>query len=189
MNEDKLVVLLKAGDEQAFKQLVETYQRMVINTCFGFMHNEEIAEDLSQEVFIQVFHSIQNFRSDAKLSTWLYRIAVNKCLNELRKKKNKSWLQKAEDLIFDDRQAMLADVPKNQPLHILENKERANMLHEAINKLPDNQKTAFTLSKYRNLPNKEIANIMNMSLSAIEALQNRAKKNLQKFLLYYYKKN
>ena len=187
MDDNLLVEKLKAGDEKAFREVVQQYQNMVINTCYGFVHHYEESEDIAQDVFIQVYKSIGSFRSDAKLSTWIYRIAVNKSLNHLRKSKKPSLMERVESILFDQPIENIAEGSKNQPQAILENKERAEQLHNALNKLPEHQKTAFTLSKYQGLPNKEIAEIMDTSVSAVEALLNRAKKNLQKFLLDYYK--
>ena len=185
MDEAGLVKRLQLGEERAFKELVENYQNMIINTCFGFVHNTEEAEDVAQEVFIQVFRSINSFRGDAKLSTWLYRIAVNRSLNKIRSRKSKFFV--ALDSLFEAEHNIKSNHSVT-PHDSLENQERARVLHEAIDKLPDNQKTAFVLSKYKGLPNKKISEIMSATLSSIEALLNRAKKNLQKSLTDYYKK-
>ena len=184
MDDGRLVKRLQLREERAFRELVESYQNMIVNTCFGFLHNTEEAEDVAQEVFIQVFKSIDSFRGDAKLSTWLYRIAVNRSLNKIRSRKSKFFL--SLDSVFEVDQSPKDSYSKT-PHDSLENQERAKVLHEAIDKLPDNQKTAFVFSKYKGLPNKKISEIMSTSLSSVEALLNRAKKNLQKSLLEYYK--
>ena len=184
MDDVGLVKRLQLREESAFKELVDGHQNMIVNTCFGFLHNTEEAEDVAQEVFIQVFKSIGSFRGDAKLSTWLYRIAVNRSLNKIRSRKSKFFV--GIDSLFE-----LGRSPGGShsvtPYESLENQERAKVLHDAIDKLPNNQKTAFVLSKYKGLPNKKISEIMATTLSSVEALLNRAKKNLQKILLEYYK--
>ena len=187
MNDTTLINNLKQGDENAFREVVNLYQSMVINTCFGFVHQYEESEDLAQEVFIQVYKSIGNFRSDARLSTWIYRITVNKCLNHLRRKKKRSLIGQAEAYLFDFGMETVAESYNNQPQAILENKERAEQLHRAIDSLVENQKIAFTLSKYRGESNKKIAEVMKTSVSSVEALLNRAKNKLQIILLDYYK--
>lgn len=184
MDEAGLVNRLQLGEERAFRELVESYQNMIVNTCFGFLHNTEEAEDVAQEVFIQVFKSIDSFRGDAKLSTWLYRISINRSLNKIRSRKSKFFV--ALDSLFEA-EHNLKSTNSVTPHDSLENQERARILHEAIEKLPDNQKTAFVLSKYKGLPNKKISEIMTTTLSSVEALLNRAKKNLQKSLIDYYK--
>jgi RNA polymerase sigma-70 factor (ECF subfamily) len=184
MDDAGLVKRLQGREERAFKELVESYQNMIINTCYGFLHNTEEAEDVAQEVFIQVFKSISSFRGDAKLSTWLYRIAVNRSLNKIRSRRSKFFV--AIDSLFESEHAHKSSYSVT-PYDSLENQERAKVLHDAIDKLPDNQKTAFVLSKYKGLPNKKVSEIMSATLSSVEALLNRAKKNLQKNLIDYYK--
>ncbi|MEN8248575.1 MAG: RNA polymerase sigma factor [Bacteroidota bacterium] len=181
MDEAGLIARLQAKDEKAFKELVETYQGMVYRTCFGFLHSTEDAEDMAQEVFIQVYNSIEKFRGASKLSTWLYRIAVNKSLNKLRGSKVRFLTN--IDTIFEKPQNKVEE----NPFGTLENKEKADMINRAIDQLPVNQRTAFILSKYEDVPNKQIAKIMELSLSSIEALHHRAKKNLQKLLVGYYR--
>jgi len=156
MDEANFIARLQSGEEDAFKKLVEDYQNMVVGTCFGFLHNTEEAEDTAQEVFIQVYKRITSFRGDSKLSTWIYRIAVNKSLNIIRSRKSKFMV--ALDAAFESGQSTGQVV--DTPYKTLENQERAKILHDAIEKLPVNQKTAFVLSKYRALPNKKIALVM-----------------------------
>jgi RNA polymerase sigma factor (sigma-70 family) len=184
MDNNKLVERLQLREERAFRELVENYQSMIVNTCFGYLHNIEEAEDVAQEVFMQVFKSIDSFRGDAKLSTWLYRIAINRSLNKIRSRKSKFFV--ALDSLFESEHNVKSSYSIT-PYDSLENQERAKILHTAIDKLPNNQKTAFILSKYKGLPNKKISEIMAATLSAVEALLNRAKKNLQKSLVDYYK--
>lgn len=184
MSESALIKELQAGSESAFQELVALYQQMIIGTCFGYLHNQEEAEDVAQEVFIQVFRSIGKFRGDAKLSTWLYRIAINRSLNKLRSRKSRYLV--GLDVLFEP--GSKEGNSSSDPYDSLINQEKAEILHRAIDRLPDNQKTAFILSKYEGLANKKIAEVMETSLSAVEALLNRAKKNLQVELIDYYKK-
>ena len=183
MDEQQLLLALKQKDEKAFRRLVTSYKEMIISTCYGFLGQQEEAEDVAQEVFIQVFRNIDNFRGEAKLSTWMYRIAVNRSLNRLRSKK--SQLLMSLDVLFETNQTSSS----NSPFASLENKERADQLQQALGRLPEHQRTAFVLSKFEGLANKKIAEVMEMSLSAVEALLNRAKKNLQKQLIDYYRKS
>ena len=89
MEGEDFILKLKAGDKAAFNLLVSSYSKKVLNTCYRFLLNKELAEDISQEVFIEVFQSIHSFRADAKLSTWIYRIAVTKSLDEIKKNNRK----------------------------------------------------------------------------------------------------
>ena len=86
LDERILVEKLKQGDEAAFKNIVETWQNMVFNTALGIVQNDGDAEDIAQEVFVQVFQSISSFKGESKFSTWLYRITVTKSLDHERKK-------------------------------------------------------------------------------------------------------
>ncbi|MCD6354133.1 MAG: sigma-70 family RNA polymerase sigma factor [Prolixibacteraceae bacterium] len=190
MSEAEIIQKLQQGNEKAFKEMVENYQKLVVNTCYGMVHNTEDAEDIAQEVFIEVFRSINKFRADSKLSTWLYRIAVNRSLNFIRDHKKNKWFQSFED--SEKGKVALNEnlINKNtdQPEYQLENNERAIMLHKAIDSLPKNQKVAFTLSKYKDLSYQEISEVMDVTVSSVESLIHRAKKNLQKKLYVCYKK-
>ncbi len=190
MNETEIIEKLRQGNEPAFKQLVDNYQKLVVNTCFGMVHDKHDAEDIAQEVFIEVFRSIHKFRADAKISTWLYRIAVNRSLNFIRDNKKRKWFQSFEDSVEAKSRELqnIAATNSDQPGFQLENKQRAILLHEAIDSLPQNQKVAFTLSKYEELSYQEISEVMDLSVSSVESLLHRAKKNLQKKLYKCYKK-
>ncbi len=190
MTEAEIIKKLQQGNEQAFKQLVETYQKLVVNTCFGMVHTTEDAEDIAQEVFIEVFRSIQNFRADSKISTWLYRIAINRSLNFIRDNKRKKWFHSIED-VLKGKTHQLSEIHHGNnetPISEMENSQRAKILHEAIDSLPENQKIAFTLNKYEDLSYKEISEVMNLSVSSVESLIHRAKIKLQKKLYTCYKK-
>lgn len=187
MSENEILEQLQKGSETAFSELVENYKRQVINTCYGLVHNTEDAEDIAQDVFIEVFRSIQNFRADAKISTWLYRIAVNRSLNHIRDNKKRKWFQSIDDLV-KEKNMMLNRLASENPDTDIESLQRATILHEAIGSLPENQKTAFTLNKYEDLSYKEIAEVMNTSVASVESLIHRAKTGLQKKLYTCYKK-
>lgn len=176
-------------DDTDFKSIVQTHQEKVRNTCFRFVKNIEDADDIAQEVFVQVYESLSHFRDEAALSTWIYRIAVNKSLDFIRKKKRKKRFGIITSLFGfqDDNEEEILPSDSN-PGRELEENERNQILRKAIDLLPDNQKTAITLSKLDGFSNKEIAAIMDISLSALEALIHRSKKNLQKHLADYFEK-
>ena len=187
MTERELIVLLKQKDREAFKDIVEQWKDMVYNTALGILQNEEDAEDITQEVFIQVFESINDFKEESKFSTWIYRITVTKSLDNLRKKKRKkrfAWIQGLyganDDEIIDSPDFMHPGVK-------MENKEDAAILFKAIEKLPEKQKAAFILNKVENLSYAEIAQIMGTTTLAVDSLFQRSKKNLRKDLSQFYK--
>lgn len=189
MEDRELIRLLKENDQPAFKKLVNSYQKMVINTCFGILQNREDAEDTAQEVFVEIIHSIHSFREDAKLSTWIYRIAVNKSLNMVRKRKRVGIIKSLQSFFSPNSESdnqELHPIEMQQPDYVLQQSETARILKSAIDSLPDNQKTAFILSRYEDLSYKEIAEVMNLTLSSVESLIHRSKRNLQKKLKNYY---
>jgi RNA polymerase sigma-70 factor (ECF subfamily) len=178
---------LKAGEESAFRQLIEAFQEMVLNTCLGFIPNLQDAEDLTQEVFVEVYQSVGQFREEASLSTWIYRIAVNKCLEEIRYRKRRKRMAFFKGLLGLEPETidrLAGDF--NHPGYALEDKERAEILYGKIEELHENQRIAFTLHKVEGLSHKEVATIMDVSVSAVEALMHRAKRNLRKGLADYY---
>ena len=182
MNEQELIQGLRNGEEPAFKYLVENYQDRVYNTIIGIVQNAEDAEDVAQEVFIQVFKSIHTFKGESKLSTWIYRIATTRALDLLRSRKSKKrfgFLQR----LFGEGNEPLHEIPDfNHPGVALDQKENAAVLFKAINRLPENQKLAFTLHKLEDLSYQEISEVMKTSVAAVESLMHRAKLNLRKIL-------
>ena len=188
MTEEELISLLRNGDAPAFEKLVKEHQHRVFNTCLGIMQQREEAEDVAQEVFIEVYQSIRSFRGDSKLSTWLYRIAVTRSLDAIRKKKRKKRFAILKSLFGQSGEELKFDTPHFvHPGVLFENQERSKILFAAIDTLPENQKTAFLLSKIEDLSQKEISEIMGNSVGAVESLLSRAKQNLQKQLEEFYK--
>lgn len=182
MNELELIEGLRNGDEAAFKWLVDTYQDRIFNTAIGIVQNAGDAEDVAQEVFIQVYRSIHHFKGESKLSTWLYRITTTRALDLLRSRKSKKRFGFMQRL-FGDGNEPLYELPDfNHPGIALEKKEDAARLFKAIRQLPDNQKTAFTLHKLEDLSYKEVSEVMKTSVAAVESLMHRAKLNLRKIL-------
>ncbi len=180
MTETALIKALQAKDQAAFKELVESYQQIVFNTVLSIVQQEQEAEDISQEVFIQVYISIASFRQDAKLSTWIYRIATTKALDWERKKRTKKRFGKILNIFGGDNLPVddLADF--NHPGVQMENKEHATLLFKSLQALPENQKVAFVLIKIEGLNYQQTSEIMNTTVKAVEAYMHRAKINLQK---------
>jgi RNA polymerase sigma factor (sigma-70 family) len=186
-SENDLIARLKEGNDTAFRDLVEKNQGRVYNTCLGLVRNDDEADDLSQEVFIEVFRSIRYFRGDSKLSTWIYRIAVTKSLEHIRAKKRKKRYAILKSLVFSEDDTLM-DIPDfNHPGVLAENRERAKILFQAIDQLPEYQKVAFTLNKIEGLSYEEIAAVMTRSVSSVESLLHRARLKLQEYLYIYYK--
>ena len=179
----QLISALRAGDQAAFKQLVAIYQDKVFNTAISLVQDHGTAEDIAQEVFVTVYRSILSFNEKSSVSTWIYRITVNKCLDHLRaagRQKRQSLLSRM--FANDNTAAMEAQPTFEHPGVLLERKEQAAALFAAINTLPENQKTVFVLVHIEELPQKEVAEIMDISVKAVESLLQRAKAGLRKKL-------
>ena len=187
-NETELIEQLKLGDETAFKTIVEQWKDMVYNTILGIVQNETEAEDLAQDVFIKVFEKIGTFKGDSKFSTWLYRIATTTALDHLRSKKRKKRFGFLQSLGGEsDEKDLIPDF--HHPGVSLDNKERAAVLFKAIESLPENQKTAYTLHKLEGLSYRDVSDVLNTTVSAVESLMSRANQNLRKELEEYYNKH
>ncbi len=185
--EEEFIHKLKQGSESAFKELVELYKNKVFNTCFGFVGNYADADDVAQEVFVEVFHSIKSFNQESSVSTWIYRISVNKSLDFLRKAKRKKRWSSLVRISTDSKDIQDFGAAHHQtPLVSMEQQERVAVLNLALSKLPTSQKTAFTLKNYEDLSYNEISEVMEITVSSVESLIHRAKKNLQKLLYNYY---
>ena len=189
LNEGILIEKLKQRDDAAFKTIVDTWQNMVYNTAIGIVQNAEDAEDITQEVFVQVYQSVSSFKGDSKFSTWLYRIAITKSLDHERRKKRKKRFAFVKSLFGEESEVVYHPPDFNHPGVVMDKKEDAATLFHLINKLPENQKIAFTLHKVEGLSYQEVSKVMKTTLSSVESLMHRAKNNLRKNLEAYYKDN
>ena len=142
-----------------------------------------VAEDIAQEVFVTVYKSIFYFNEQSSISTWIYRITVNKCLDHLRAKSRQKRQGFMAQLFHRDTGEVIHEKPDFvHPGIVLERREQAKYLFKAIENLAENQKTVFILTHIEDLPQKEVAEIMNISVKAVESLLQRAKANLRKYL-------
>ncbi len=177
---------IAGGDKEAFRLFYETHKRRVYNTALSYLQHAQEAEELTQDVFLEVFQAASRFKGEASTATWVYRITVNKCLDALRFRKRKKRFGILSSL-FGSSGEQAVDAPHfDHPGVALENKEKAAVLFAAIDLLPESQKTAFILSQVEELPQKEIAAVMQQSEKAVESLIQRAKGNLRKELEKFY---
>lgn len=186
MTETELITLLKQKDRAAFKSIVETGQDMVYNTALGILQNAEDAEDVTQEVFMQVFESVSSFKGESKFSTWIYRITVSKAMDHIRRKKRKKRFAFIQSLYGKNDEPVIDPPDFFHPGISMENKENAAVLFKAMEQLSPNQQTAFVLNKVEGLSYLEIGEVMKITDSAVDALLHRAKANLKKILADYY---
>ena len=186
-DEKALISALITGDNNAFRQFVNDYQLSIRRICIGMLRSEADADDVAQEVFIEAFRSIAKFNEKAELSTWLYRIAVNKSLNYLRQKK--SMKRDSVISISDEYKHSLQLSGSDSSEEAVTAGDHKKAIDSALIRLQDKQRTAFVLSKYEDLSYREIADLMKSSVGSVESLIFRAKKNLQRYLEKYYKEN
>jgi RNA polymerase sigma-70 factor (ECF subfamily) len=175
MSNDLLLKQIKSGDKQAIEVFVDENQQRVFTICYAYLQNIQDAEDVTQEVFIKAFEKIGQYKGDAKLSTWLIRIAINLSLNYLRD--NKKRLQQVDLTSLQ----LMSD--NNHPLM---KKEIKLAVRNAIYNLPEKQREVFILSFYLQLSYTEIAETTSYSISSIESLLFRARQNLRANLQNFY---
>ena len=172
-NETELIYRISKGDKIAFKKLYELYSNKIYSTVMHYLQNIEDSQEVTQDIFVKIFKNSHKFKGNSSISTWIYRISVNTSLNYLKKRNRTSLLfldSKKESVNFE------------HPGILEQNKEAAILMYTAINSLPDNQRTAFILGYIDEKPRQEIADIMEVSLKAVESLLQRAKVNLRKKL-------
>lgn len=171
----------KLNGIDTFLKIYEEYKALVYNVALNYIQCIEDAEEITQDVFVKVHQSLHQFQNKSSLKTWIYRITINQSLDFIKKKKSKKRFfifVNNDQNKFEILNASHFEHPGIQ----LENKENAKIVFEIINTLPEKQKTAFLLAKVDGLSNPEVAEIMEMSISAVESLVFRAKKELKEKL-------
>jgi len=182
-----LMLRVKQGDMAAFTTLVEKYKQPVLNLAARTLRDPTEAEDLAQNVFVQVFKSAARYQSTAKFSTWLFTIARNLCLNEIRRRSR----HPAESLDAphpdqeDQPRHQFEDVKNFSPPDCLLQGELAQKIEQALDGLPENQRTAILLCRQDELSYEEIAEVLGCSLSATKSLIHRGRETLKEKLKPY----
>lgn len=182
-----LMLRVKQGDMAAFTTLVEKYQQPVMNLVARTLRDPTEAEDLAQNVFVQVFKSAARYQITAKFSTWLFTIARNLCLNEIRRRSR----HPAESLDAphpdqeDQPRHQFADVKNFSPPDALLHGELAQKIEQAIAALPESQRTAILLCRQDDLSYEQIAEVLGCSLSATKSLIHRGRETLKEKLKPY----
>lgn len=177
-----LVAQLQAGSEAAFRTLVARYQDRVYRTVLALLRSPEEAEDVAQEVFVEVYQTIGRFRGDASLSTWLYRLATSRALKNRRMARAKKRFAQFTSLFgFDNR--VLHEAPDHaHPQALLEGQQQLRHFLAHIARLPGQQQVAFTLRHEQDLSYEEIAAVLDTTVPAVESLLFRARQTLRKHL-------
>ncbi len=183
-NEKHLLESAKKGDIEAFEKLIEAHEKKVFNIALRMMGNYEDAMDMAQEAFIRVFKSIGSFKEQSSLSTWIYRIVTNICLDELRKRKNRKVLSIDDNIKSDDGEIKRNIVSDDlTPDEKVERDEIKRMINNAINELSDEHRTAIVLRDIQGFSYKEISEIVNCPEGTVKSRISRARQALKEILM------
>lgn len=175
MQDAELIQNVLSGNQKDYEQLVKKYQTNVFRTVIGILHNKEDAEEITQDVFIKTYQSLSSFSGKSAFSTWLYRIAINASISYLRKKKRRGlWVELTGFFQIQAKE-------KSAEAELTEKSDQ-HLVRQAIDGLPDKQKLAFVLTKYEELSQRQVAEILQITEGAVEQLVVRAKVNLRKKL-------
>ena len=177
---------MRQGNEPAFRWLVDKLSTRLHHTVLNILQDPDDAEDALQETFIQVYESIDGFKGESSLSTWVQKIAIRKALEKLRKRKTRQAIQSLIPWWMPNEKQSV-DIVSLNPGIAAENKEKATALYKAIAQLPEKQQLAFTLIRLQGMKHEEVTEIMGLGIKAIESLLSRAKENLKRNLEKYYK--
>lgn len=176
----ELVAQLQSGSEAAFRILVERYQARIYRTVFSLLRNAEEAEDVAQDVFVEVHQTIGRFRADASLSTWLYRLATSGALKNRRRARAKKRFAYFTSLLGFDNNVLHSPPDHAHPLALLEGQQQLQLLLAHIARLPEQQQVAFTLRHEQELSYEQIAAVLDTTVAAVESLLFRARQTLRK---------
>ena len=187
----ELMLATKAGDEGAFSVLVNRHRNSIVNLTYRYLGNRADAEDLAQEVFLKVYRARKRYEPKAKFTTWLYRVAVNASLNEVRNRKNRPTHGAAPLAGVDDDGFVpsLADGAAEAPPEGVERAELREQVRVAVDELPDRQRMALLLNKFHGLSYEELAETMEMTIPAIKSLLVRARENVRRRIEPYLRGN
>lgn len=167
--ERELVEACRRGDREAFDQLVLRHQRDIYRLCYRYVNNHEDADDLAQEAFVKAWRAIPRFRGDSSFSTWLYRIAVNACLN----------FRAARGPASEELPGTIAD-PRAGAEARVEDEEEASRVREAVSRLPEKQRATLILRVYHELSHEEVAQMLGSTVGTVKANLFHALANLRK---------
>jgi RNA polymerase sigma-70 factor (ECF subfamily) len=181
----KLIEAFRKGDEKAFEEIVRRYQRQVANIIYLTLGNREEVDDLSQEVFVRVFRSLDRFEFDSSVYSWIYRIAVNLCIDEIRKKKIRKLIPLdflTEKKLESEKRSKETATSSDELLQ----KEKKEIIRGALDKLSPLHRTVILLREYQDLSYGEIAKTLRISPQAVKSRIFRAREELRELLKDYF---
>ena len=173
--------------DEEFDRLVNEQKDRVYSVALSFLRNSYDADEVAQDVFVEVWRSIEGFKGQSKLETWIYRITVHKCLDLIKSRKRKKRSGILVSLFENDRAMEVPSEGFDHPGVALEHKERALLLFGAIDTLPEKQRLAYTLCDVDGLSYEQIAEVLQTTVSAVESLIFRARKELRERLRQHFR--
>jgi RNA polymerase sigma-70 factor (ECF subfamily) len=184
MTDAEIMLRVREGDDSGFNFLIEKYRKAIINFMYRMVHNQAVAEELAQEVFLRVYRSRETYRAEAKFTTWLYRIATNLGVNHARDTKHE---RSAPTVYLDQPDPETGTTPDVADMHAtaeeeLVRDERMRAIRKHVMALPERQRTAVLMHKYQGLDYKEIGAVLHLSESATKSLLFRAYQTLRERL-------
>ncbi|NLK21671.1 MAG: sigma-70 family RNA polymerase sigma factor [Epulopiscium sp.] len=183
-DELRLINSAQKGNIAAFEELVIEHETKIYNIAYRMFHNEEDAKDLSQEVFIKAFENIKKFKKESRFSTWLYRIATNSCIDELRRRKDKETYS-VDEGIETEGGSIKKEYPdtKHNPEEMIINKEIAHQIQLAMDQLSEEHKNAIILRDFQGFGYNEISGILQCSLGTVKSRISRGRMQLKEILV------
>ena len=178
LTDEQLMAATAKGQMAEFGELVKRHQEKAFALALRTLGRWDLAEDISQEAFLRVYHSAKRYHPKAKFTTWLYRIVVNLCLDEKRKTKR-------TPVEISDHSGQVESKPENNPVTVLETEERNNIIWKAMDKLSKRERLAVVLHRFHGLSHAEVATVTGWSQSAVESLLVRSYQKLRKELKKY----
>lgn len=175
----ELLARAARGDRDAFAELVEIHQDRVFSLCRRYLEDPEDARDAAQDVFLKVWRKAGSYRPRGQVSTWIHRIAVNHCLNRLRRRKIVRFLPFVQGAVGDDTPDLDPEDPRPGPAESLESRRRWSATRRALDALPESQRSVLILAKFEGLSYKEIAETLGITVSAVESRLFRAMRRLE----------
>ncbi len=170
------------GDMRSFESLVNDYKDKVLRICYSYTNDLEDAEDISQEVFIEVYKSIKKFRGQSSIGTWIFKIASNKSLDAIRKKKRIKRGEGLNTYIEEIKNEQWMEPSTDDPASILIKEQRKELLYVGLSRIPERQKEAYVLTQIEGMNQHMVSEIMGASVKSVESLVLRAKKKLKSVL-------
>ncbi len=185
MDEKELIKKLKQGKNEFFPELISKYKSVVFGHAMSYLRNAQDAEDVTQEIFVNIFNYIKNFRGDSSLSTWIYRITVNTCKNKLkqlsriRSRIADEPMENSEDGQPESMIACIREKQEKEPDNVYISNEVRNTVYKRMGELPEEQREVITLRDIDGLSYEEIAKITKQSVQAVKSKLFRARENLR----------